>query len=266
MSEATPWEKTIIYLAGPAANLLAGITIFFVVAAIAGIPHPSTKIGSCVPDTPAARAGIMPGDRVAGVNGVSVQHWDQFTNQINLQMNNKEIEIKTVLLSLNRNGLLVYAELAPIKKGDLWVVGVRAAGEISLELLGIIDAEAWSIKKSWDMVDDIGRFVGRLFSFRAKFAEMAGPMGIFEAGSGTARYGVGAYLVFVATVSINLFVFNLLPFCPLDGGEITFAIYEAVFSKPPRPLFKKIISTAGIMLFLSLFFIVVLNDFAKTLF
>lgn len=250
------WQRVLILLAGPFANLVFAAVLLATIYLFAGVPKFSSRIGSVVENSPAAQAGIKAGDVVVSINGQAVREWrdvsraiiDSGGNEMAIVLRRNgnpeliKVRIRPVMqvaqgagMTIRRPIIGVGTDKPVIRRGVL--VSLRAGGE-----------EAWSA--SLMML----RFTKKLFTgeMAAKDA-LGGPITIVRAGNEAYSGGRGLGLLFYAALlSLNLGIFNLLPIPVLDGGHIPFLLVEWVRGKPVSERTQKLVSYAGLAVLLLL--------------
>ena len=254
--EKSPLARILIALAGPIVNLLFAFLAFIFVALI-GIPHQTTKIGEVFPNKPAAKAGLMPGDKVVAVNGVEVGKWTEMTEMVNV---NRSVPIT---LQVRRGQIPYEVTLAPEIANDRAMLGVRSAGEFISVKYGFGEAVSKGAELTWtNAYAAIDGFV-KLFSRALPMDALGGPIMILQEGASRANAGFADLISFLAFLSVNLFVLNLLPLPVLDGGNILFNIYESVLGRPVSLRIRNAAVMVSAILLLGLTAMVCFNDLMR---
>ena len=217
---------------------------------------PSTAVGQVVEDMPAAAAGLREGDRIVAVAGVEVGHWDDMSTQIR---QNPDREVDLVWL---RDGERVEARITPAGLE----IGGEVVGRIGIRPLivhnsvGLGDAVGMSLERvvtiSWLIVD----FIGEIFQGERSTEELGGPLRIAQMAGQSAEQGFKHFLGFMAMLSVNLAVINLLPVPVLDGGHLTFLTLEAIMRRPLSLRQRERLQQVGLVLMLCLMVLVTFND------
>lgn len=110
------------------------------------------------------------------------------------------------------------------------------------------------------MASTIGKaFVG-IFTGSTKTDQLGGPIAIIASGNTVAKYGPIVFINYIAFISINFFILNLIPVPPFDGSKIVFGVYEGVAKKEPNRKFVNTISVACVLLLLGFFLILSIQD------
>lgn len=224
------------------------------------------ETGSVVPDSPAAAAGLQPGDRVLAFNGQTVRNSQEFTNQIK---ENKDAPGK---LTIDRNGeRLEIVTQAKLNEEGLYIIGARFGSGIITERVpvGLGGAAAFAVDSNLRIIKLTGKVFGQLFAGErsVKDAGLAGPVGIVQIISKVVKeLGFAGLFGILAVISLNLGVFNLLPIPLLDGGQIMVLGIEKVMSWFGRTLsmaIKEKIQLAGLAVILLLMVFTLFLDISR---
>lgn len=240
-----PAQKIIVMISGPLVNLFLSILFLSIALVGIGIPKASltlsevpqqlTTQGATV-DAPAYAAGIRAGDRITGVNGSAVTSWEQMRQSIAGSQGSIDIDYL-------RNGQLFHVNVDPLRSGDNVSIGVIAGTEYQSASVGTVaSAVGETFTGTVSVVArlpialwDVGRSI-----FTGAPRDSGGVMSVVGIGriaadatssdvtasSGGWMRSAALLLSILASLNMALFVFNLLPFPPLDGGHIVPAIYE----------------------------------------
>ncbi|MFI5978462.1 M50 family metallopeptidase [Streptomyces sp. NPDC051452] len=262
-----PWKRVIVMFAGPFMNLVLAIALFFTVLMGFGIQQQTTTVASvspCViaqsehrdsckksdPASPAQAAGIRKRDRIVSFDGRSTKDWNTLSDLI------RDSAGKTVPIVVDRDGeqLTLHARIATnlVAKKDssgTYVQGKyveagflgfsSATGVVKLDFG---DSTTWMTDRVGDAVDSLAVLPGKIPAlWDAAFGdgprEPDSPVGIVGAARITgdiatldipASQQVAMFVMLLAGFNLSLFLFNMLPLLPLDGGHIAGALWEAL--------------------------------------
>jgi regulator of sigma E protease len=261
-SAASVWARMAIVGAGPAANFLFGILLFAGVYMGVGKAFIPPIIGEIVDGSPAQQAGLETGDRVLFVDGVKI---DDFNTLRTIVFENPErtlvFEIKRLdtLKSLTVTPRSIYSEQLKIDFGQL---GVKST-EGEFRRLGVFESISNASFDTIQMTYMMVRGLTRLVTGKANEGEIGGPVRIAEFSADAARQGIVGFLIFMALISINLGLVNLIPIPALDGGHLLFFVIEAVVGRPLPEAIQAVLMRGGVALLLALMVCVTVYDIVR---
>jgi regulator of sigma E protease len=204
------------------------------------------------PDTPAASAGLQPGDTIVAID-------DRPVTAETISRTIRASEGDPLTLTVTRGDRRV--DLGPVEaREDEGVYRLGFELDAVYESYGPIDSVELAVKDTWRVIELTGQALGRIVTGKGR-EDVSSPVGIVQ-GSSQAIDDLGyrSYLRILAFISLSLALLNLLPLLPLDGGHIAFSIIEAVRGRAiPRVAYERF-SAVGIALVLLLFFIGLSND------
>jgi regulator of sigma E protease len=259
------WQRFLIVFAGPAINFLFAILVFAVLFALLGQPRTPPVIGTVLPDSAAAAAGMRPGDRIVRVAGRDVGRFEDISNVVIIRPE-QPLEIELV-----RRGQPVAITATPRAE----IERDRFGNEFRRGLLGIrpgnpvVEAVPWyrlpgaAVGHTVDTVVMMVETLGQVITGRRSVKELGGPLKIAQFSGQQATLGIGPFIVFMALVSINLGFINLLPIPLLDGGHLLFYTIEGVRRKPLKPETQEWAFRTGLAALLALMIFVTFNDLAS---
>ncbi|MBP2674847.1 MAG: zinc metalloprotease, partial [Deltaproteobacteria bacterium] len=249
------WVKMAVVAAGPIGNLLFAVLVFWVVF-LGGVPSLTTKIGDVLPDTPAARAGILKGDLVVRIDGDPVTNWEELATRIKsgspgrplsftLLRDGKEMTIP--VSPEMREGRSLFGEKISEPK-----VGIAAGQEVVYQEIGIADAFLRSGVETGKLIYLTGMTVVKLITRVLPSETLGGPILIAQIAGDQARQGISPFAYFLGLLSVNLGILNLLPIPILDGGHLLFFCVEGLMRKPISPKARAVAHQVGLALILML--------------
>ena len=249
------WKRIAVIAAGPAANILAAFLLFMVVYAT-GAPsqRPSTEVASVSAKTPAAAAGLQPGDRVVAVNGRTAADFTAVSRLIRASHG------RPITLTVRRDGRPV--TLGPrrtIERQGRWIWGFVPAATLVTYPLGHSARLAGG--DCWQVVSGTVKAFSALFQGQQR-GQLTSTVGIVRVSAAALKVSFNWYLQIVGFVSMSLALLNLLPLLPLDGGHILFSLIEAVRRRAlAREVYERV-SVVGFALILLIWVIALSNDFS----
>ncbi|OGV95606.1 hypothetical protein A2W24_06945 [Microgenomates group bacterium RBG_16_45_19] len=273
-------QRLMIIAAGVLVNFLFGVVVFAGLYTFWGIKQGLPRdlgyvlIEAVAPETPAAAAGLLPGNKVVGaeVDGklVPLSRSDRFIALVSEQAGKS---INLILIEPERRVPVYVRTPTEIPKDQgalgvgitdferqfypLWQVPFRGIG------LGLKSA----VSLGGMILEALGQMMTRLFTRGEVPQDVAGPVGIAYLASKEQLFtqGWGTLLNFAAMFSINLAIINMLPIPPLDGGRAAMLIYEGVFKRKVNPRWERGVLTAGMVFFLLLILLISVKDVGQIL-
>lgn len=262
-SNISPIKRICILIAGATMNILLGFLCFVIVNGTYPVKQVPV-ISEVIEKSAAEDAGLMAGDEIIKLNSSNVHtHSD-----VVLFMMSHPDEVELTYL---RDGKKAKATVYPYTdpgSGQL-LIGFRP----SIKELNALEVIEYSYYDTCYVVKAVGASLKMLFTGEAKVSDMSGPVGIVQVVDDTAEsakeFGIKAMIMQVlmlfAMISVNLGVFNLLPFPALDGGSIIFALIELVTRKKLKQEVLGYINLIGLIFILGLGLFVMYSDILKLL-
>jgi len=229
-------------------------------------PYRAAVVDSIVADRPAAQAGMRSGDTVVAINGKPVQQWYDLTEVVQESAN------RTITMTVSRRGDRVNMSLQPYldsipgpdgKARAIGRIGATVATQSISQPLGLGEAIVVGGQATVRASSQILRTVRGLFSGRISGRTVGGPILIGQLAGESARMGLDTFLGFMALISINLAILNLLPVPVLDGGQFLFLLAEAVIRRPLPVKLRERLTTVGLVLIILLMGLAFSNDFRR---
>ena len=259
------WKRFSVVFSGPFFNLCFAVIVFFLVF-MNGVPYMLAEVGDVTQGSPAAQQGITKGDRVMEVDGKPIARWDEMTEIIHNQPG------KEMLIKIDRSGTTLSLSVRPEKKviknlfgedKEVGLIGITPSGKTEIRREGLIAAFSTAVKRTWDIsvltLVSIVKLIQRIIPADT----IGGPILIFQMAGQQASQGAMNFFTFMAIISINLGVLNLLPIPVLDGGHILFLGIEAIRRKPLSEKVVMIAQRIGLALLLSLMAFAFYNDIVR---
>ncbi len=257
-------KRTAIVAAGPIFNLFLAVVIFAWIFMFYGLPVLTTRVGGVEPNLPAAKAGIQKGDRIVSLDGQVIKKWEELSSRI------KESQGRTLNLRLQRDGREIEIAVQPIKregrdifqeKTESWVIGI--ASEISVEKSTPLSAAGNAFYKTGEssVLTLVALF--KMIKGEVSPKNLGGPLLIAQMAGQQAREGLGSFLFFVAILSVNLGVLNLLPIPVLDGGHLFFFLLEGILGRPIELKHRERAQQIGVFILILIMIYAFYNDIAR---
>jgi regulator of sigma E protease len=238
-------------------------------------PYSEPVIGWVKPAGPAARAGLLTGDRVLSIDGRPMLDGEAVRTYVRESAKGKpEGDTSPAPIQtwhLERSGQALTLHLQPqisLEKGQR--IGRIEAfpgqpPEQVLVQLGPLEGLTQAVTQTWGMSVLSLRMFGKMLIGQASLKNLSGPITIADYAERSSARGLADYLTFLAFVSISLGVLNLLPLPMLDGGHLAFLMYEAVMRRPVPVLWMQRFQRAGLFLILMVTSLAIYNDLARVL-
>jgi regulator of sigma E protease len=263
------FKRMLIVFAGPAFNVLLAVVIFFVIGWTSGLLVLKPTVGTVKEGSPAEAAGLRPGDQVVAVDGRPVASWEEMAEKI-AGSGGRAIDI-TVRRPEGEVRLQAAPELITTKNllGEAvrrYAIGIGTAGETFARELGFLQALGESLRQTYNVVELMVVILVKLFSGDISVDTVGGPIMIAQMAGDQAKAGVGSLFQFIAVISVNLAVINLLPIPVLDGGHLLFFLIEAVKGRPVNLKVREIAQQVGMVLLIMLMILVFYNDITRLFF
>lgn len=226
----------------------------------AGIyPAAPVRVYRLVEDSPAERAGLEFGDALLSVDGRPVASPQGFQDLVGPRAGEE------LVLELEREGQPLTVRVTPEEQDGRGIVGVVIA-EFHFQRFGPVEAFAQSARYNWDITVQIYDFVGKLFERRisAKSA-LGGPIQIATYSGAAARRSFKDLVFFMALLSLNLCIFNMLPLPILDGGQILILLVESTLRRDLSLQVKERMIQVGLVAIVALMALALYFDLTKAL-
>ena len=229
-------------------------------------PFRAAVVGQVLPGKPAARAGLQPGDTIVAIDGRPIAQWYDVLEV--LQANTGTPVTLTVAGEAGRRTLEIQPEVETVegldgKPRQVGRVGISVKLDSRFEPLGLGAAVTEGFSATVSASTQIVRTVRGLFTGRISRREVGGPIMIGQLAGETARMGLDPFLAFMALISINLAVLNLLPVPVLDGGQFLFLLAEAAIRRPLPLRLRERLTAVGMILIVLLMGLAFSNDIRR---
>jgi regulator of sigma E protease len=229
-------------------------------------PFRAPVVGQVLPDKPAARAGIQEGDTIMAVNGRPVEQWYDLLELLQASPGrNLTIDVARGAQRLSFK-LKAYVDTIPGLDGKprpVGRIGVAVGTGSTSEKLTLGQAITEGGRATLKASTQIVRTVRGLFSGRISGRTVGGPILIGQLAGQSARLGLDTFLGFMALISINLAILNLLPVPVLDGGQFLFLLAEAIIRRPLPVKLRERLTTVGLVLIVLLMGLAFSNDLRR---
>ncbi|MCC2690315.1 MAG: metalloprotease RseP [Rhizobiaceae bacterium] len=260
------WKRAATVFAGPAFNFLLAVAVFAVMFSIYGKFVSEPMVAEVRPGSPAAVAGIRPGDRFVSVDGTLVDSFADVQRLVGgragdsmvfvLMRDGEEIEVIATPEVSEQTDALGNV----VKLGLIGVVNNEALGQPRLIEFGPLGAVAEAVRETAFITVRTGQFLQRFVVGREDKCQLGGPVRIADMAGRAARLGFEWLVQLVALLSVGIGILNLLPIPPLDGGHLLFYGIEAVKGRPVSERAMEAVYRVGLFLVLAFMAFVFWND------
>jgi len=262
-------KRMLIVAAGPVFNILLAVFIFFGIFLISGTFVLKPSVGSVKQGAPAFAAGLEKGDLITAINESAINSWDEMAEIINASKGQK------IQLTVRRGDSTRHFSLAPqqvttknIFGEDVqrYIVGITASGETYSKEMNFFQALSESLIQTYRVTELMVVIIAKLITGDISTDTLGGPIMIAQMAGDSAKAGIGSLISFIALISVNLAIINLLPIPVLDGGHLLFFSIEAIKGRPVSIKVREIAQQVGLFILILLMILVFYNDISRIFF
>lgn len=259
------WQRMAIVVAGPLANFVFAIVALGLLFATVGRPFTPAEVGEVDAGGAAAAAGLLPGDRIAAVDGDEIESFEQ------LQVIVRDSPDVTLDFTIERAGetlqLAVTPQLTEIEDrfGQIHRIGLIGVSRSGVEFRRSSPVYAL-VEGAGETVSLIGgtlSALGEMVVGSRTTDELGGPLRIAQMSGEIAKDGVVPLIWFTAVLSINLGLINLFPIPMLDGGHLLMYGVEAARGRPLTERSQEVAFRFGLVLVITLMMVATWNDLVQ---
>jgi regulator of sigma E protease len=262
----TVGKRAAIVAAGPFANFILAVAIFAVIFMIYGKQTTTARIDAVQPNSPAAAAGLQPGDVVLAINGTRIESFSDMQRIVSASAE------RTLQFEIERGGAPITLAATPILKEGKdgfgnnschAVLGVSRSmtpTDVKTEAVGPATAVWLGARKTWFIIDRTFSYIGGLFTGRECVDQLGGPIRIAQISGQVATLGFLPVLDLAGMLSVSIGLLNLFPVPLLDGGHLLFYGIEASRGRPLSARSQEIGFRIGFAIVVMLMIFTVFND------
>ncbi|HEX1127520.1 TPA: RIP metalloprotease RseP [Streptococcus pneumoniae] len=256
---ATIWGKLITNFAGPMNNFILGIVVFWVLIFMqGGVRDVDTNQFHIMPQGALAKVGVPETAQITKIGSHEVSNWESLIQAVETETKDKTAP--TLDVTISEKGSDKQVTVTPEDSQGRYLLGVQPGVKsdfLSMFVGGFTTA-----------ADSALRILSALKNliFQPDLNKLGGPVAIFKASSDAAKNGIENILYFLAMISINIGIFNLIPIPALDGGKIVLNILEAIRRKPLKQEIETYVTLAGVVIMVVLMIAVTWNDIMRLFF
>lgn len=256
---ATIWGKLITNFAGPMNNFILGIVVFWILIFMqGGVRDVDTNQFHVMPQGALAKVGVPETAQITKIGSHEISNWESLIQAVEAETKDKTTP--TLDVTISENGSDKQVTVTPEESQGRYLLGVQPGIKsdfVSMFVGGFTTA-----------ADSALRILSALKNliFQPDLNKLGGPVAIFKASSDAAKNGIENVLYFLAIISINIGIFNLIPIPALDGGKIVLNILEAIRRKPLKQEIETYVTLAGVVIMVVLMIAVTWNDIMRLFF
>lgn len=256
---ATIWGKLITNFAGPMNNFILGVVVFWILIFMqGGVRDVDTNQFHIMPQGSLAKVGVPETAQITRIGSHEVSNWESLIQAV--ESETKDKTAPTLDVTISEKGSDKQVTVTPEESQGRYLLGVQPG--IKSDFLSMF------VGGFTTAADSALRILSALKNliFQPDLNKLGGPVAIFKASSDAAKNGIENVLYFLAMISINIGIFNLIPIPALDGGKIVLNILEAIRRKPLKQEIETYVTLAGVVIMVVLMIAVTWNDIMRLFF
>ena len=256
---ATIWGKLITNFAGPMNNFILGVVVFWILIFMqGGVRDVDTNQFHVMPQGALAKVGVPETAQITKIGSHEVSNWESLIQAV--ESETKDKTAPTLDVTISEKGSDKQVTVTPEESQGRYLLGVQPGIKsdfVSMFVGGFTTAADSALR----ILSDLKNLI-----FQPDLNKLGGPVAIFKASSDAAKNGIENVLYFLAMISINIGIFNLIPIPALDGGKIVLNILEAIRRKPLKQEIETYVTLAGVVIMVVLMIAVTWNDIMRLFF
>ena len=256
---ATIWGKLITNFAGPMNNFILGVVVFWILIFMqGGVRDVETNQFHVMPQGALAKVGVPETAQITKIGSHEISNWESLIQAV--ESETKDKTAPTLDVTISEKGSEKQVTVTPEESQGRYLLGVQPG--IKSDFLSMF------VGGFTTAADSALRILSALKNliFQPDLNKLGGPVAIFKASSDAAKNGIENVLYFLAIISINIGIFNLIPIPALDGGKIVLNILEAIRRKPLKQEIETYVTLAGVVIMVVLMIAVTWNDIMRLFF
>ena len=256
---ATIWGKLITNFAGPMNNFILGVVVFWILIFMqGGVRDVDTNQFHVMPQGALAKVGVPETAQITKIGSHEISNWESLIQAVEAETKDKTAP--TLDVTISEKGSEKQVTVTPEESQGRYLLGVQPG--IKSDFLSMF------VGGFTTAADSALRILSALKNliFQPDLNKLGGPVAIFKASSDAAKNGIENVLDFLAVISINIGIFNLIPIPALDGGKIVLNILEAIRRKPLKQEIETYVTLAGVVIMVVLMIAVTWNDIMRLFF
>jgi len=256
---ATIWGKLITNFAGPMNNFILGVVVFWILIFMqGGVRDVDTNQFHVMPQGALAKVGVPETAQITKIGSHEISNWESLIQAVETETKDKTAP--TLDVTISEKGSDKQVTVTPEENQGRYLLGVQPG--IKSDFLSMF------VGGFTTAADSALRILSALKNliFQPDLNKLGGPVALFKASSDAAKNGIENVLYFLAIISINIGIFNLIPIPALDGGKIVLNILEAIRRKPLKQEIETYVTLAGVVIMVVLMIAVTWNDIMRLFF
>lgn len=255
-SKKPRWKRFLVLVMGAAMNILMGFLLICCINATIEA-YPTTTVAQFNDNAVSVADGLQEGDKILSIDGYRIFSYMDISYALTKNSKAEDFDI-----TVKRDGEKVKLQNVHFPKvetdnyGSFYDTDFKVFGQKR----NILSVFQYSFGYTVSVSRSIYSFVGSIFTMKADYSQVSGPVGTAQIIGESASIGLSSLLLVVAMISINLGVMNLLPFPALDGGRILLLLIEAIRRKPLNPKLEMALNGVGLVLLMGLMLVVTMKD------
>ena len=256
---ATIWGKLITNFAGPMNNFILGVVVFWILIFMqGGVRDVNTNQFHIMPQGALAKVGVPETAQITKIGSHEISNWESLIQAV--ESETKDKTAPTLDVTISEKGSDKQVTVTPEESQGRYLLGVQPGIKsdfVSMFVGGFTTAADSALR----ILSELKNLI-----FQPDLNKLGGPVAIFKASSDAAKNGIENVLYFLAIISINIGIFNLIPIPALDGGKIVLNILEAIRRKPLKQEIETYVTLAGVVIMVVLMIAVTWNDIMRLFF
>lgn len=256
---ATIWGKLITNFAGPMNNFILGVVVFWILIFMqGGVRDVDTNQFHIMPQGALAKVGVPETAQITKIGSHEISNWESLIQAV--ESETKDKTAPTLDVTISEKGSDKQVTVTPEENQGRYLLGVQPGIKsdfVSMFVGGFTTAADSALR----ILSELKNLI-----FQPDLNKLGGPVAIFKASSDAAKNGIENVLYFLAVISINIGIFNLIPIPALDGGKIVLNILEAIRRKPLKQEIETYVTLAGVVIMVVLMIAVTWNDIMRLFF
>ena len=256
---ATIWGKLITNFAGPMNNFILGVVVFWILIFMqGGVRDVDTNQFHIMPQGALAKVGVPETAQITKIGSHEISNWESLIQAVEAETKDKTAP--TLDVTISEKGSDKQVTVTPEESQGRYLLGVQPG--IKSDFLSIfVGGFTTAADSALRILSELKNLI-----FQPDLNKLGGPVAIFKASSDAAKNGIENVLYFLAIISINIGIFNLIPIPALDGGKIVLNILEAIRRKPLKQEIETYVTLAGVVIMVVLMIAVTWNDIMRLFF